>query len=138
MRKHMELPGRFTQDVPMPFDYQIRKPSGGEPRQLVLLLHGHGETGQKILDKLAPVLPEDAVVIAPNGPFPISEWVGTDWKERTVKFTFCWHFYEPKTDAYYIPPDTSIAHVCGGLKKLGVLHLPKTIIGFSQGGYLAP
>jgi predicted esterase len=137
MRKNMEIPGRFVQDCPLPFDYAMRTARGGAPRQLFLLLHGYAETGQKILEKLGPALPEDAVVIAPNGPFPINEWVGTDWKERRVKFTFCWHFYEPKTDSYYIPPDTAIAHVCGGLKRLGLLDLPKTIIGFSQGGYLA-
>jgi predicted esterase len=138
MRKNMEVPGRFIQACPLPFDYQLRPARDGKPRQLFLLLHGHGETGRKILDKLGPSLPDDAVVVAPNGPFPISEWIGTDWKERRVKFTFCWHFYEPASDSYYVPPDTAIAHVCGGLKELGLLDLPKTIIGFSQGGYLAP
>src|SRR4051812_11679253 len=129
MRKQMEMPGRFVQNCPLPFDYQIKRPKTGTAKQLVLLLHGHSETGQKILEKLAPVLPADAVVVAPNGPFPIIEWIGTDWKERKVKYTFCWHFYEPATDAYYIPPDTAIAHVSGGLEKLGLLNLPKTIIG---------
>lgn len=136
MRKQLDAPGRIVQEVPLPFDAAIRKPAGS-PRELCVLLHGHSETGQKILGKLESALPEDTVIVAPNGPFPIVEWVGTDWKKRQAKYTFCWHFYEPASDAYFISPETALAHIERGLKALGYADLPKRIIGFSQGGYLA-
>jgi predicted esterase len=136
VRKQIEVPGRIVQDIPLPFDF-ARRDSDGPPRELVLLLHGHGETGRKILDLLGPALPRQAVVIAPNAPFPIVEWIGSDWKKRQTKFTYCWHFYDPASDAYFISPETGLAHLAKGLSALGVDHLPKRIIGFSQGGYVA-
>jgi predicted esterase len=136
MRKQMDIPGRMMLNTPLPFDYALHRPNG-TPTRLFLLLHGHGETGRKIFDKLSPVLPKDAAILAPNGPFPISEWIGTNWKTRQVRYTFCWHYYEPATDAYYISPETALSHLEMGVAKLGLADLPKTVIGFSQGGYLA-
>lgn len=45
--------------------------SGGEPKQVVLLLHGWGADGANLIDladEFAPALP-DALFIAPNGPY---------------------------------------------------------------------
>jgi predicted esterase len=87
--------------------------------------------------KLEPILPRDAAVLAPNGPFPISEWIGTDWKTRQLKLTYCWHFYEPASGSYLVPPDTALSHLSQGITAHGFGDTRKTVIGFSQGGYVA-
>jgi len=135
VRNRLDPPGRLYQPCPLPFDYELRKPPS--PGRLFLLLHGHGESGKKLFEKFAPVLPEGAAVLAPNAPFPIAEWVGTDWKTRELKLTYCWHFYEPAKHGYLVPPDTGLAHLEQGVRALGLADLPKTVIGFSQGGYVA-
>ena len=40
------------------------------PKRVILLLHGLGQRGKRIYRKLLAQLPSDALIIAPNGPFP--------------------------------------------------------------------
>lgn len=103
------------------------------PKRIFVLLHGYEQTGQKIFDKLEPSIPSDAMVIAPNAPFLIPRR-----SEDTLEAVYSWYFYNPKTDEYVI--DTQIAaHMISSLvRELGLESVPTTLIGFSQGGYVAP
>lgn len=125
--------GRIWLNLPLPFDYEIMRPSAKAPRELILLLHGYAESGKRILEKLRDAFADDVVVVAPNGPFPIP--FKTDGGYSVV---YTWYLYEPQAQEYFIDMRVAREHLKTGVEKLGFAHLPKRIVGFSQGGYLAP
>lgn len=103
------------------------------PKEVFLLLHGLGERGKRIFRKLLPYLPENALVIAPNGPFPIPRP-----KEGRMDYGHSWYFYDKAEKKYFINQDLAKYWLRDLLKIKNASRLPVTIIGFSQGGYLAP
>lgn len=109
----------------------IRRPS--EASEVILLLHGLGERGRRLYRKLLPYLPEKAIVLAPNGPFPMPKN-----KEQRIAYGFSWYFYDRFEKKYLINQDLAKSWLKELLHLLGLTELPLTIIGFSQGGYLAP
>jgi predicted esterase len=121
----LELPGTVIAD------YILRAPAN--PKELYLLLHGYGLTARSIFDKLSGVLPADAAVLAPNGPYPVPEK-----QEVGYRIGYSWYFYDPFADEYLIDHANSIRFLTQGIGKLGFGGLPVRVIGFSQGGYLAP
>lgn len=112
-------------------DYYIKE--SARPKEVWLLLHGYGESSFSIVKRMTPLFPEDVTIVAPNAPFPLPQKV-----QSTIKLGFGWYFYDSKIDKYFI--DFSIA--CEILKnlifELGLNETPLRIIGYSQGGYLAP
>lgn len=104
-----------------------------DPKQIILLLHGFNERGRRIYRKLIGALPADATVIAPNGPFPIPRM-----KENEIQYGFTWYFYDRFKKDYFITMEFPISWLQELLKLENPKNLPVTIIGFSQGGYLAP
>ncbi len=104
-----------------------------DPSEVILLLHGLGERGKRIFRKLLPYLPASALVIAPNGPFPLQRQ-----KEGRLDFGHSWYFYDKFEQKYFINQDLAKFWLRDLLKIENPKSLPVTIIGFSQGGYLAP
>jgi predicted esterase len=103
------------------------------PKEVYLLLHGLAERGKRIFRKLLPYLPEDALVIAPNGPFPLPRQ-----KEGRISYGHSWYFYDKYERTYFLNQDLAKYWLRDLLKTENPRSLPLTIIGFSQGGYLAP
>jgi len=103
------------------------------PRQVILLLHGFNERGRRIFRRLLPYLPSDATIIAPNGPFPLPRQ-----KEDRLDFGYAWYFFDKHQQKYLINQDLPKSWLKGLLQQKGLDSIPLTIIGFSQGGYLAP
>jgi predicted esterase len=103
------------------------------PQSVILLLHGLGQRGKRIYRKLLAYLPHDALIIAPNAPFPLPRQ-----KEGRTDYGHSWYFYDKVEKSYFTSMDLSIQW----LKDLLILEnptkLPVSIIGFSQGGYLSP
>jgi predicted esterase len=124
---------RFYVDAPLPIDYVEKEPSGREAKELILLLHGYLQNGQTLIRSLGDACLEEARVLAPNGPFPIPRKT-----EGGFKVGYSWYFYDPVQDEYLVDMRTSIKFLCSAVEALGFMNMPKRIIGFSQGGYLAP
>ena len=103
------------------------------PSEIFLLLHGLGERGKRIYRKLIHCLPDDALVIAPNGPFPVDRP-----KNERMDYGHSWYFYDKIERKYFITQDLAKFWLRDLLKIENPNSLPVTIIGFSQGGYLAP
>lgn len=103
------------------------------PKRLFLLLHGFSQRGESLMKKLSPVLPQDAVVLSPNAPFPAPYKTDSGYLEA-----YAWYFYLAKENRFVIPPGPAVQALKKLIAKLGYDKLPVTIIGFSQGGYLAP
>jgi predicted esterase len=127
------LNGRISISAELPFDYCIRESQAGKPKELILLLHGFNQSGEHIFSKLESVLPADALVLAPNAPFPYAER-----KDAKYRMAYSWYFYDFETDEFIINMSTALEFLESGIKTLGYGELPLRIIGFSQGGYLAP
>jgi predicted esterase len=105
-----------------------------QPQELVILLHGYQQSGRYLFDKLASQCPSNAVILAPNGPYPLPERKA----DGTYRLGFSWYFYNPATDSYYIDMSIALEMLARLVEELGYSELPKRIVGFSQGGYLAP
>ena len=129
--------GRISVSIDLPLDYRIREPESGNPRELILLLHGYSQSGGSIFSKLVNALPEDTAVLAPNGPFLIPE-KNPEKSEEKYRAGYSWYFYNFQTDEYVIDMKPSLEFLATGIERLGFSGLPLRIIGFSQGGYLAP
>lgn len=108
-----------------------RKPS--LPKSVILLLHGLDERGLRIYRKLLKYLPQDAYILAPNAPFPLPRE-----KDDRLDFGYTWYFYDRFTKSYQIDQTFSLGLLKNLLHVCNPTQLPVTIIGFSQGGYLAP
>lgn len=122
----IEVPGTLISD------YVYREVP--DAQELILILHGYSLSGEIMMNKLEPLCPESSAVLAPNAPFPIPERKAAGG----YRIGFSWYFYDPTTDEYYIDMKVALEFLEVMVQKLGLSHLPKRVIGFSQGGYLAP
>jgi predicted esterase len=104
-----------------------------KPEEVILLLHGLGERGKRIFRKLLPYLHQNALILAPDAPFPIPRN-----KEGRLDYGHSWYFYDKFEKKYFITQDLAKFWLRDLLKMENPEKLPVTMIGFSQGGYLAP
>lgn len=106
---------------------------GDNPSEVFLLLHGLGERGKRIFRKLLPYLPANSIILAPDGPFPLPRP-----KEGRLSFGHSWYFFDKFEQKYFVTQDLAKFWLRDLLELENPDKLPVTIIGFSQGGYLAP
>lgn len=135
--KNLQVSDREMSEVGRKLSAQIylnsveRKPRN--PRSIILLLHGLDERGLRIYRKLLKFLPEDAHVIAPNAPFPLPRM-----KSDRMDFGYSWYFYDKFKRNYHVDQTFALSLLHDLLRMVNPDSLPLSIIGFSQGGYLAP
>lgn len=98
-----------------------------------LVLHGVMEKGSRMLRRMQEALPEDSLILAPDGPFPIPTKMETGYKVR-----YAWYFFDNIKNIYVIDYEYSANLLVNLLKALNFDHKKLVIIGYSQGGYLAP
>ena len=124
---------RVEAQIKVPVVYESRINQG--TTQNILLLHGFTQTGSKIKDLVLPLLGPDVSWVAPNAPFPVPIKTETGYVPG-----FSWYFYEAAKDSYYISMEPAQNYCLQLLESLGWLDsaTPLTLLGFSQGGYLAP
>lgn len=103
------------------------------PREIILLLHGLNERGRRIYRKCLPYLPPDALILAPNGVFTIPHQ-----KADKLSLGYAWYFFDRIQKNYLVNQDQAVALLLKLIEIKNPTNLPVTIIGFSQGGYLAP
>ena len=123
---------RVLIDAPSIIDYQ----SLGNPNsdRVILLLHGYAQNSQEIIDSFKSLIDEsDAHWLVPNGVFPIPKK-----RKDYISYRFAWYFYNTVKQEYYIDFDYPSHVLSGLLAKLNTKDKAVTIIGYSQGGYLAP
>lgn len=111
----------------------VVKKSLGTPNKCYVLLHGYGESGEVIYKRFSSLLTTDCLILAPNGPFPMP--IRT---EDGFKMTFAWYFFDPVKLKFFIDYGLPAQFLKNVFEQLIPKDLPVTIIGYSQGGYLAP
>ena len=98
-----------------------------------LVLHGVMEKGSRMMRRMQQALPENALILAPDGPFPIPTKMKTGYKVR-----YAWYFFDNIKNIYVIDYQYSTNLLVNLLKALNFDKKQLVIIGYSQGGYLAP
>lgn len=131
--KNLQESSDKTWDLNGDFQFQTVERKPASPKSVTLLLHGLDERGLRIYRKLIKYLPQDSYVIAPNAPFPLPRM-----KADRLDFGHTWYFYDKFTDTYLVNQGLALSLIKNLLTKANPLHLPVTVVGFSQGGYLAP
>ena len=111
-------------------EYLIKE---GRDNKLYLLLHGYAESGTHLFNNLVDLLPGDATILAPNGTQPIPKKNQDHWS-----LNFAWYFYDNVSGKYFIDYKIPALYIKNLLQALGLEETPVTLIGYSQGGYLAP
>ncbi len=118
-----------------------------EFEEVFLLLHGYSEEGKKIYKRLGRKLAEKfekedrkVLILAPNGLYPMPKAfpLGKEIGVEDLLQGFAWYFYHPGSNTFLIDYKVPALTLSGWLNKLNSTNIPVTIIGYSQGGYLAP
>ncbi|WP_044557366.1 alpha/beta hydrolase [Halobacteriovorax marinus] len=117
-------------NLPFPINYQLDKRKG---KKLLILLHGFAQSAEYMKQYFHNLIPEDFDILIPNGPFPIPK-IRRDYIEKR----YAWYFFDRHTGKYdidYSFPSNLLKEL---VSSLGYANTSKTIIGYSQGGYLSP
>ena len=113
--------------------YQAEVKIPVSPKRVYILLHGYKQSGEYIFKQLKDQVGDDCAIIAPNGPFfiPIE-------KKGEYQMRYGWYFFDPIKKTYFIDFNPAADFVKSMLIEMDLIKKPMTIIGYSQGGYLAP
>jgi predicted esterase len=112
-----------------------------------LLLHGYSERGEKMMKRLGKRLETMAtktnqklLILAPNGFYPMPKSFPLDGRPISDDLLqgFAWYFYDQAKDKFLIDYEVPALTLANLLKEHNPNKVPTTIIGYSQGGYLAP
>lgn len=114
-----------------PIDY-ITSGDLSSAKRVYLLLHGFNERAKNAVRRWQESLPEGACYIAPDAPYPLPEK-----REGFWRIGHAWYFYDSFKEEYYITPVVS-AQILASLTQKLCPDAKITVIGFSQGAYLAP
>ena len=127
---------RETSKMHMPFDYFEFSPEKNI-KKTVILLHGYLQHGGVFFDQWLSSIGRENIdyrIISINAPFPIV----TKKEDQSFRVGFSWYFYDSQNKEFLITHDSATSFIEEGLKKIISPDSPLTIIGYSQGGYLAP
>lgn len=117
----------------IPADYRIDYKFRDGPGPLLIFLHGYAQNANSFYNDVKSALPAECAFLFPNGPFPMPG------QTRTIDdLGYAWYFYDAPSDQYYIPYTIPAGLLKSLIEQLGQIDREKIIIGFSQGGYLAP
>ena len=131
MIKRVQIPERLWGSY-----FIKRPPEEAAEKKVILLLHGYSEAGEYFYNKLKDHIPQDVTVVSPDGPFFVP--VQTD---NGYRAGHSWYFYDPRTDEYIVDMKLARQYISEIFKVEELLKHPEsalTIVGYSQGGYLAP
>jgi predicted esterase len=115
-------------------DY-IYRPNEEGP--VFLLLHGFNERAKRIARITQDIIPKRMATLAPNAPFPLPQKVRSEQGDF-YKIGFAWYFFDDIKEEFYIDYDLPVAWLKSLLEALDLLEREIIVIGYSQGGYLAP
>lgn len=122
----------------------LKNPKDFSGDHIYILLHGYSETGFKIYKrlghKLANHFGEKALILAPNGLYPLPKAfpLGKRPVGEDLLMGYAWYFFDQTTNEFLIDYQIPMNSLKNFIADQNPNNLPVTIIGYSQGGYLAP
>ena len=121
----------FKTSLVIPISYIHLQQQADVP--VVILFHGYADSAKSFLKRALPEIPKGIEVLAINGPFPVPQRNGEEWKHA-----YAWYFSDPKTKTVLIPPSAAVQAVENLLAELNLTSRRKILVGFSQGGFFVP
>ena len=120
-------------NIPISHEHQVYLSENQEFDRVLLLLHGYQLNGQFMFKRYADSFGQRVKVIAPNAPFlaPIKKADG--WEAR-----YSWYFYDSDKMSFIINYEPAAKWLASLMEQVNPLGKPLTIIGYSQGGFIAP
>lgn len=109
--------------------YTQNPASGGDPKQIIVLLHGYGSNGQDLISLApywAPAVP-NAVFVSPDAPFPCEAGMGKQW------FSLMEYTPEKLLEGAREAAPILDAYLDDLLKEYGLTDGSLALVGFSQG-----
>lgn len=129
MQKH-----NFQAELTYPAEFLEVNESSSEEDRLFLFLHGYAENADIFYKRVSKVFTPKHRSLFLNGSFPIPTIRGD-----VVLYQYAWYFYNTIENKYYVDFNTPVASIKKLLESLKISEKTKiTVIGYSQGGYLAP
>lgn len=119
----------------LPFDYI--SVGNKDAKETLLVLHGFAQNCDQakadIVDKLSKKVQQKYKIIIPNGILPIPKI-----RPNNIQYRYSWYFYDSQKQQYYIDMSAPIEAIRNFLKNDSIDAKNVTVLGYSQGGYLAP
>lgn len=124
---------KISKTYPIKHAHDIYTNNAEDYEKVVLLLHGFQLNGHFMYKRFEKLLPKDTLVIAPNAPFVVPLKKDNAWEPR-----YGWYFYDPNKKSFYINYEPAALWLSELMQDLNNKFKPLTIIGYSQGGFIAP
>lgn len=124
---------KISCQLSLPFHYLEHKPQKNS-ETTILLLHGYNQQAFDLFHPWVETMNPHYHIIAPHAPFPVIE---RKKESEDIRLGFSWYFYHSQKDEFLITHDPAVEFLKAGLKEL-MIGQKLVIIGYSQGGYLAP
>jgi len=122
-----------TKSLNLEYNAQFSLRTPQDSKGVILLLHGYLQDGETLFKLLQNYLPQDWTVIAPNAPLPLAHKYG-----NRLKLAYTWYLYDPPNDHYLLDMNFACSYLKSFLSGQVPAGHPLKVIGYSQGGYLAP
>lgn len=135
MQKH-----NFTTEIKYQGEYLEYTPAtipntieNEEDQRVYLFLHGYGENAEVFYKRTLKSFTPQHRSLFLNGIFPIPTI-----RQDIVLYQYAWYFYNPVENKYFIDFNAPVESIQKLLAQIIPSDKKLTIIGYSQGGYLAP
>jgi len=119
--------------IPINFPTIVHENEVDNYERALLCLHGYQLDGRFMHKRFAPLVDAKTKVISPNGPFLAPLKKDDAWEAR-----YSWYFYDSAKKNFYINYEPAAEWLSELIKLKNPRNKPVTILGYSQGGYLAP
>lgn len=114
----------------LPMRYLVQ----GEGPGTVVLLHGYQDHAMSMTRRMGWLeRPLPFRILAVNAPFPVPVWKADGFLEA-----YSWYFRDTQRDIMIVSPASSAEKVAALIGRVLGPTEPVVLLGFSQGGYLAP
>lgn len=126
--------------TPFPIDSLVIKPDEfNDKTPVYLLLHGFGQRAKRLYRQWSKIFEENDCLIVPNAPFPMPrKKTDPESAQSYYQIPRAWYFYDNIKDEFLIDYEFPSRLLSGLITELNLEKNPLCIIGYSQGGYLAP
>lgn len=101
--------------------------------KVVLLLHGFQLDGYFMFKRFKNAFGPGVKVVAPNAPFLMPIKKENNWVPR-----YSWYFYDGEKKDFYVNYEPAALWLKEAMEKINPEAKETVIIGYSQGGYIAP
>jgi len=106
------------------------------PRCCIIALHGLGQDGSRILNKLQPLVEQGATIVAPDGPHRHEVR-----RPDSIRKGHAWYLFTGDQELFkssMLEAEADLLHIVDTVQEeSGILPNRTILLGFSQGGYLA-